>query len=274
MKVAGSDKRPLTPVAVLSGVAFVSAFLLFVWRPAWAVLPLMVFVGACLSAPFFPAWGFFLPVYSRGRTGRPVTALTFDDGPDPETTPRLLDLLDRYGIRATFFVTGERVKCYGDLVAAILARGHAIGNHSFSHDVFLMCRTSGRLAREIVETQSILLLLGIAPLVFRPPVGITSPRLGPVLNKLDLSCVNFSCRGGDFGNRRIRGMAGRVLRKIKADDILMLHDIQPHGGATVAEWIGEVEQVICGLREKGLQVIPLVELLGQPIMAKMDQDDQ
>ncbi|MBN1547893.1 MAG: polysaccharide deacetylase family protein [Syntrophaceae bacterium] len=267
MKTMGFGNRSLAQAEMLGGMAFVLALLFAVCRPEWMALPLVAFVVVCLSAPFFPAWGFFLPVYSRGKTGRPVVALTFDDGPDPETTPVLLDLLDRYGVRATFFVTGERVKHHGELIADILKRGHTFGNHSYSHDVWLMCRTSERLGREIDEVGSVLRSHGIISLAFRPPVGITSPRLGPVLRKRSLTCVNFSCRGNDFGNRLVRGLSKRILKKIKGDDILVLHDVSPKGDVTVGMWIDEVASVLSGLTSKGLQVIPLAELLGRPIMA-------
>lgn len=203
-----------------------------------------------------------------------MVALTFDDGPDPATTPLLLKLLEEQGVKATFFVTGERVARHGELIVDILRKGHDIGNHSFSHDVFLMLRSTKRLAREVAETQSELRSFGIIPLAFRPPVGITNPKLGPVLRQQGLFCVNFSCRAGDGGNRFIRGMARRVLRKVRPDDIIVLHDVCPRGAGKVREWLEEVTLVLSGLKAKGLMVIPLAELLGKSIMVRTVNDGE
>jgi peptidoglycan/xylan/chitin deacetylase (PgdA/CDA1 family) len=104
---------------------------------------------------------FFLPIVTAGKRESGAVALTFDDGPDRATTPRLLELLERYGTRATFFVVGDKARRCPDLVQRILKEGHEIGNHSGSHDVFLMLRSRRRLAREIESCQHALAPFGI-----------------------------------------------------------------------------------------------------------------
>ena len=255
--------------AVLAGiVSFVLAGALGSIRPAWATAPLAVFVGLCAAASFFPTSGFFLPVISRGSPGKHQVALTFDDGPDPATTPPLLDLLDRYGVKAAFFVTGVRVSEYGDLVRKILGRGHAVGNHSWHHSPLLMLHSFATIAGEIRMVQELLRPFGIEPLVFRPPVGVTNPKLAVILPQAGLKIVNFSCRGNDFGNRRVAGLARRVLAKVKPGDIVMLHDVRPVGHPVEA-WLQEIEAVLIGLMQKGLAVVPLEELIGEPVMRKI-----
>jgi peptidoglycan/xylan/chitin deacetylase (PgdA/CDA1 family) len=186
----------------------------------------------------------------------------------------LLELLDQYEVKVTFFVTGERVVRHGELIGDILGKGHDIGNHSYTHDVFLMLRTAKRMAREVEETQSGLRSFGIAPLAFRPPVGITNPKLGPVLHQQGLFCVNFSCRAWDGGNRFVRGMARRVLKKVKPDDIIVLHDVCPPGAAATGDWLEEVKSILSGLKAKGLGVIPLAALLGKSVMVRTINDGQ
>jgi len=268
MTTRRSERGRISPAGVSGVVALSLAVLLAVVHPLLAVIPLASYVLICLGAPFFPTISFFLPVYSRGRTGRPVVSITFDDGPDPETTPLLLELLCRYQVKATFFVTGTRVKTHGNLISAILREGHDIGNHSFSHDVFLMLRPMKRLAGEVAMTQRSLRSFGFVPLAFRPPVGITNPKLGPVLRRQGLFCVNFSCRAYDGGNRFVRGMADRIMRKVRPGDIVVLHDVPPGNGVTVQTWLEEVASILAGLKKKGLRVIPLEELLGRPIMVR------
>ncbi len=190
-------------------------------------------------------------------------ALTFDDGPDAATTPLLLDLLARENVPAFFFVTGERAREHPGLIRQILAGGHGIGNHSFRHDVFLMLRSSARLRQDIDAAQTALSALGIRPRLFRPPVGISNPRLGPVLQACDLACVTFSCRAWDRGNRRIRGMAARVLRRVRPGDILVFHDRTPPARQDVAAWLGEIEAALAGLRARHFAVVPLEVFLSE-----------
>jgi peptidoglycan/xylan/chitin deacetylase (PgdA/CDA1 family) len=254
-------------------VALLLAGGLWPLRPELAPWPLAIFVALALAAPFFPGWGFYLTVISRGaREGRAV-ALTFDDGPDPVTTPALLALLERYGLPATFFVTGERAEAHPALVREILRRGHDVGNHSYGHDVLLMLRSRARLAGEIHRTQVLLEGFGVRPRAFRPPVGVTGPRLAGVLESLGMDCVTFSCRGDDFGNRRVRGLAERVLRRLHCGAIVLLHDVVPPG-SDVAAWLAEVEAVLRGLRTRGFETVPLARLIGRPVMERLKRAEE
>jgi len=148
-----------------------------------AAVPLALFVGLSVVAPFFPRWSFFVETVHRGPTRRPLVALTLDDGPARDTLPPLLELLHAHGVKATFFLVGERVAAYPEAVALILAGGHSIGNHSWSHDPLLMLRSQGRLDGDVRACQAELARHGVTPLVFRPPVGITNPRLPAVLRR-------------------------------------------------------------------------------------------
>jgi len=242
--------------------------MLFV-QPGLAALPLGLFVLLCLAAPFLPRVGFFLPVISRGRGEEKAVALTFDDGPDPEVTPLLLDLLGRHRLTATFFVTGQNTERYPALVREILRRGHDIGNHSYRHDTLLMLRSEARLADEIARTQDLLAPFGIRPLVFRPPVGVTNPRLPGVLRGLGMECITFSSRAGDFGNRRIGRLARNILRNVHPGAIILLHDVAPPGGSRVAEWLEGVEEIIRGLNGGGYAISPLSDLIGKTVMERL-----
>jgi peptidoglycan/xylan/chitin deacetylase (PgdA/CDA1 family) len=270
VKDCGKRVRWVSPAAVTGFVAIALASVLSLFHVGLAVIPLSAFVFLCLIAPFFPSRGFFLPVISRGHTGRPVVSLTFDDGPDPVTTPPLLQLLARYAARATFFVTGKRTAQYAELISEILAQGHDIGNHSYSHDNLLMLRRSEKVYREIEATQVLLRRFGISPVAFRPPVGITGPKLLHALEQQGLRCITFSCRAFDGGNRYLRDLSGRILKKVKPDDIILLHDIRPKGAIDAEVFLREIEAILSGLKDKGLQVIPLAELLGKPVMIRIN----
>lgn len=264
--------RYVSPAALTGFVAIALTSILYLFHVGLAVIPLSIFVFLCVVAPFFPSSGFFLPVISRGHTGRPAVSLTFDDGPDPLTTRPLLQLLGRHSAKAAFFVTGERAARYGKLILEILEQGHEVGNHSYHHYPFLMLRPRKELYREIESTQILLKRFGIVPVVFRPPVGITSPKLADALLQQGLQCVNFSCRAFDAGNRFIRGLSGRILKKVNPDDIILLHDISPKRGMDIDVWLHEIEIILFGLKNKGLEIVPLAELLGASVMKRGDKE--
>jgi peptidoglycan/xylan/chitin deacetylase (PgdA/CDA1 family) len=262
---AGQGSR-LSPIEKIGLLCLLLAILLFFCDSRLAILPLILFLLLCLAAPFFPQFGFFLPIISRSITGSTGVALTFDDGPSPSSTPLILELLRRYQFKATFFVTGEKAARHPELITDILSQGHSIGNHSWRHDNLLMLRSRKRLEQDIHQTQEVLQQSGIQPLVFRPPVGISNPRLSRVLQDEGLVTVTFSCRVFDRGNKKITNLAQRVLAKLKAGDILLLHDIAPENEAMATYWQDELNTLFSSLQKGGYDVQPLERLIGQPVM--------
>ncbi len=246
--------------------AFALAAALLMVDARLAILPLTGYLLLCLVAPFIPSSSFFLPVISRGSSGRRAVALTFDDGPDPLTTLELLSLLGKHRVSATFFVNGGKAARYPELTAEILARGHTLANHSFSHDLLGAFRSARTMEREIEATQSALRSVGVEALAYRPPMGITSPRLGRLMKTKGMVVVNFSCRARDGGNRWVRNLSGRILDRVRADDILLLHDLPPIPPSLLPYWLNEVDLILKGIRDKGLEVLPLADLIGRPVM--------
>src|SRR5512141_2225044 len=258
---------PLSPAHIAGFTAFLLyAILLFV-DIRTAPLPLLAFLLACAVAPFLPRVGFFLPIVGRGKPGEMGVALTFDDGPDPEVTPLLLDLLDRHSVPATFFVTGERAARHPSIIRDILSRGHTIGNHSYHHFPFLMLKGIRTLRWEIESTQSCLAGFGIHPLAFRPPAGITNPLLRRVLLEQGMYCVNYSCRAVDIGNRRIGRLPEKVLTADSPGDIVPLHDVAPRHAGTES-LMAEFDALLGGLKELRQEVVPLARLIGREVMRR------
>jgi len=240
-----------------------------------AVIPLAGFILLCLVAPFFPGFRFYLPVISRGVSGKQAVAITFDDGPDPLTTPLLLQLLLKRQVKATFFVTGEKAAAHPQLVKEIVRQGHSVGNHSYQHSYRMLFRTCPSIVEDIEAAQKVLNDCGIRPLAFRPPAGITSPRLGSALLKTGLYLVNFSCRPLDGGNRRISNIAKRILKRLGPDDIVLLHDNRPPDAGLIPVWLNEIELLLAGIEARGLMVLPLSRLIGKPVMmAKVGDAEQ
>jgi len=97
-------------------------------------------------------------------------------------------------------------------------------------------------------------------------VGITNPRLGKVLDKAGMYNLNFSCRAVDGGNRWIKNLSERILRRVHPDAIVALHDVKPRDDTLFPYWLNEIDLIFSGIREKGLAILPLSELIGRPVM--------
>ena len=254
--------------AHLAGVgAFVLAIPLSFFDVRFSIVPLMLFLALCFVAPFLPASSFFLPTINRGKSGKNAVAITFDDGPDPRSTPELLSLLSKYDVRVTFFVTGEKASAHPELIKEILRYGHSLGNHSYSHDNLIMFKSTKALTKEIESAQDTFRKFGVTPFVFRPPVGITNPRLWRVLQNAGMYNLNFSCRAVDGGNRWIKDLSKRILKRIRPDDIIALHDKCPRDNARLSYWLKEVEAILSGLDQRGIAIYPLSELIGRSVMS-------
>ena len=246
--------------------SFLMAILLLFLDVRLSAIPLAGFLLLCAVAPFFPRFRFYLPTITRGKSGKKAVALTFDDGPDPMTTPQLLQLLEEHAVAATFFVTGRKASEHPGLVKEILLHGHSIGNHTYAHDHLVLLRSSKLLIKEIQSTQDALGEFGITPLAFRSPAGITSPRLRQVLKETNLYNVTYSCRAIDGGNRWIGNLSRKILKRMRPDDIILLHDIRPKKEGLFRYWLSEIELILLGIEKKGLTVLPLSAIIGRPVM--------
>ena len=152
-------------------------------------------------------------------------ALTIDDGPHPEVTPQVLDLLDRYGVKASFFCVGVQAARYPDLCKTIIERGHAIENHTQRHPHHFAFLGPAGLTREIQAAQDTLCAItGRTPMFFRAPAGLRSPLLDPVLAKLGLRLAAWTRRGFDTRTSDPVSVSRRLLTDLKAGAILLLHD--------------------------------------------------
>ena len=257
---------PFSSPAQIAGIIILSiAVAVFFINSLLAAAIAFFYILICVAASFFYRSSFYLPVISRGNTGKNFVALTFDDGPAQPTTRQIIDLLDKYSVKATFFVSGANVLSYPEIIWEIIARGHTIGNHSFHHNPFVMLRSYNYLYQEIFRAQEVLRKMGIQTLIFRPPVGIINPKLAPILDKLGMFCVTFSCRAFDAGNRRVKSISSKILKKVKAEDIILLHDVPPRRKEDSVILLSEIESILQGLIIKGLKIVPLSTLIGRDI---------
>jgi peptidoglycan/xylan/chitin deacetylase (PgdA/CDA1 family) len=174
----------------------------------------------------FPGLEMYAPLMSRGPTGRKQIALTFDDGPHPVTTRRVLEVLDRTRHRATFFVLGEKARQHPEVVREIHAAGHTIGVHGDRHDRFHSFRMPWRVCDEILRaSRAVEVATGVRPRYFRPPLGHTSVTTVRGARLAGVTLVSWSTRGYDgMRNRKPEAVVDRVARTITDGAIVMLHD--------------------------------------------------
>lgn len=210
--------------AMHAGAAAAIAAHLAAWP--WAAAGALASHAAVVGCGLWPRSTLLGPNLTRlpASAGDQI-ALTIDDGPDPEVTPRVLDLLERHGVRATFFCIGEAARRHPHWVEAIAARGHAIENHSHCHRPLFSLQGPRSLRREIEAAQQTLTeLSGTRPLFFRAPAGLRNPFLEPVLCALGLHLASWTRRGFDTCARDARQVARRLTAGMGARDILLLHD--------------------------------------------------
>ena len=181
-----------------------------------------------LAFGFAPATTALGPVISKlpaGSVERGEVALTFDDGPDADVTPRVLDLLDASGAKATFFCVGARARAHPNVVREIASRGHAVENHAFGHSRAMGFWGVGRMVRDIGDAQKALAdITGQAPKFFRAPFGIRTPLTEPALARLGLRCVAWNVRSLDTVDRNSERVAARVRRRLGPGAIVLMHD--------------------------------------------------
>jgi peptidoglycan-N-acetylglucosamine deacetylase len=232
-------------------------------------LPLGAHALLMLDGIFRPASPLLYPTVVRGRTDQPQVSLTFDDGPDPEITPRLLDMLAEHQARATFFVIGRQLEKSLALGKRMLAEGHELGNHSWHHSRLQNFYSAMGHGVEIDRCSQLIRSLTAEerePL-YRPPVGLKSPAMARAAQKRNLTAVAWSIHSRDTIVRDANTIARNVLRRIRPGDIVLLHDghdlDQRH--RPIIHQI--VPLLLKGLRERGLRSVPVSELTADTLPA-------
>jgi peptidoglycan/xylan/chitin deacetylase (PgdA/CDA1 family) len=190
---------------------------------------------------------------------RREVALTFDDGPDPRSTPFVLEELARRGVRASFFCVGERVERWGRLAAEVAGAGHDLENHSYSHPYSFALLGPRRQACEIDRAQSAIAgVCGRSPVYFRAPAGLRNLWLQPVLAPRGLALAAWTRRGYDTVDRDPERVVGRLLVDVAPGHILLLHDGGLHLGRDALPLLRAVlPRLLDGLAEQGLHPIAL-----------------
>ena len=229
--------------------------------------PRRYFILGLLAAAYLVIFGlgisvlkmnFFVRAVCRGDSSAKRVTLTFDDGPDPVSTPELLKVLKCHEINAAFFPIGTKTRDYPEVVKKIDQEGHVLGNHSFRHAWWTNFLVFGALDHEIQRGQeAIEAAIGKIPAFFRPPMGLTNPHLRGKLRKHGLTIVGWDVRPFDT-RRRDDKVIEKVLRKVRNGSIILLHET----GRDAAELVRFIDDLVAALKAREYAIVGLEELVG------------
>ena len=214
-----------------------------------------VYLGISVGMAFFSSSGFhYSNVLSHGDRSKPLLALTFDDGPDPGSTPIVLDILKKHRIKAAFFIIGKKIAGNEALLQRISDEGHITGNHSWSHSFFWDFYSAGRMAEEIrqniLETKKI---TGKRMNLFRPPYGVINPMVAKAISKNGVKVVGWSFRSFDTASVSPESLLKKTTAGIRPGDILLFHDSSKLTA-------GILDKIIVSLQGRGFSFISLDEM--------------
>ncbi len=257
-RLAGFGKMTRFHIAAILGAIafFCIGFFLSGWTRIWAFTVFWtVFLSLVGCGVAFIQLAFFGPVICRGRSS--FVALTFDDGPDPVSTPALLQLLKQENIQAAFFCIGKNADTHPELLRQIIDDGHLIGNHTYNHAWWTPLLGRRGLMRELARTQqTIFAATGATPIFIRPPVGLTNPHYRWALQQLGLQMVGWDVRSMDT-RWPTDDVIQRVVRKTRPGSIILLHDAN-----TSAQRLTDIVlQIITDLRRQGFVFARLDRLM-------------
>ena len=219
------------PLIQLSVLWHAAGAITLVTAPSWWPWVLGALAGNHLvlsAAVLWPRGRWLGPNLIRlpaSAAARAEVCLTFDDRPDPQVTPQVLDLLDRYQAKASFFCIGKKAAAFPETVREIARRGHSVENHSYGHPLAFAFYGMSRLRREVESAQAVIAgITGRAPRFFRAPAGFRSPFLDPVLARCGMRYVSWTRRGYDAVRHDSVRVLQQLARGLAAGDVLMLHD--------------------------------------------------
>ena len=222
----------------------------YVYPIVFVAYSLIVFYGC-----YYVGSNFFIKIVCKAETDKKEIAISFDDGPAINYTPAILKLLKQENIKATFFCIGNRIAGNEEILKQIIAEGHIIGNHSYSHDTWFDLFSSKKMLEELKLTDSeIIRVTGLQPKLFRPPYGVTNPNLSKAIIRGGYTPVGWSVRSFDTVIKDELKLQNRINGAIQPGAVFLFHDTMETTLKTLPVFIKEV-------KNRGYQVVPLDKLL-------------
>lgn len=219
--------------------------------------------GLGAMAIFHPRVNLFGPVVWHGPRVHRRVALTFDDGPHPEFTRRISEILEKYDCRATFFCIGSLAEKHAPLVRQLFESGHEIQNHTHQHNTAGHLFSANRLTDDLCRCQEVLTgITGTRPVYYRPAAGVKSPPVHWAANRTQLCIVSWSLAARDGVWPLSRGKALEIANRARSGDIIALHDGTLSGNRRLREGTLENLPILLGqLRQREFRTMTLTQLL-------------
>lgn len=219
------------------------------------VLGSLLILSFLVYASYSIRSGIYLRSFCRKRTVEKIVALTFDDGPNPIQTPKVLQILKEWQVTACFFCIGRKIEGNEKLLQQIVAEGHLIGNHSFTHSGLFPLYRLSRMKKDLQTCQSELERVTSQPVtLFRPPFGVTNPTIAKAVRRLGYTSIGWNIRTLDTQQPSPEKVLNRIRKGLKPGSIILLHDRIPNSGQLV-------KQILDLLKEQGYSIVRLDELL-------------
>jgi peptidoglycan/xylan/chitin deacetylase (PgdA/CDA1 family) len=197
-------------------------------NPGWYIGIVLALITLLALGSIFIKMGFYLTSHCSGIRERKEVAFTFDDGPDNEVTPLILDILKEQGITAAFFVIGSRAVRNPGLIKRMDLEGHIIGGHGFLHHFFFDLLPAKSMKNELKQTADIVQdLTGKRAKLFRPPYGVTNPALARAIRSMGFHSIGWSLKSKDTLITDENVLLYRLKKKIKPGDVILFHDTKP-----------------------------------------------
>ena len=192
-----------------------------------AIVITLVFVGMLSAGAFFIRWNFYHTSINRVADSSEVF-LTFDDGPQEKLTPLIIDTLKQHHLKATFFCIGNKIKGNEHLLQRMVADGHVVGVHTWSHSYWFDLFPTVKMKQEILNTQmEIQRATGLFPILFRPPYGVTNPMLARAMKYTGVTSVGWTIRSLDTIIKSTEKIIAKISLLLEPKSIILLHDTQP-----------------------------------------------
>ncbi|WP_303316734.1 polysaccharide deacetylase family protein [Flavivirga abyssicola] len=208
-----------------------------------------------VAGSFFIKWNYHLKSLHHNKTIKEnKIAITFDDGPHPEFTPKVLELLKKHDAKATFFCIGKHIEAYPNLFREIIKQGHTVGNHTYTHANNFGFFKTKNVIRELQKTNNIVKnIMGFTMQLFRPAFGVTNPRIKRAIKETQLQSIGWNVRSLDTTSRTPERIFKRVTKNLSKGDVILLHD-------TSLKTITVLEQLLLFLQKQNIESVTIDSL--------------
>lgn len=240
--------------------ALIAALLIWLLPvPGWlVVIVLFIYLGVLVWGSIKIQSQFYTRAICEAKTSRKQIAISFDDGPLPEYTIAILDILKLRQVPASFFCIGNRVGKYPVLARRIVEEGHIIGNHSYSHHALFDLYPSARILEELRATNNrIFDACGNVPRYFRPPYGVTNPNVAKAIKMAGMTTIGWNIRSFDTVARNEQNLLDAVMKQVRPGAIVLFHDTMMITQRVLSGFIDAVKQ-------EGYEIVPLDQLIQEP----------